>query len=232
MAVIDIYCDESRQENLTSKTKEAGSITLIGGLWIREEDRARLKAEIKRIRVKHNAYNELKWTAISPSNQELYIDLVRLFFRENFRFRCIVLPADRLEVGIYHEDDNELMFYKFYYLLLHYWIKPLNEYRIFADQKTNRVRRRLISLRDFLRQQNPGASIRFVQALPSKEVDFIQLADVLIGATGSALSQTTHSEAKLAIVAEIEKRISRKVSATPPNESKYNVFCFEAEQSW
>ncbi len=232
MAVIDIYCDESRQENLTSKVKVANSITLIGGLWIREEDRMRLKAEIKRIRGKHKAYNELKWTAISLSSQQLYIDLVRLFFRENFRFRCIVLPADQLDVSAFHEDDNELMFYKFYYLLLRDTIKDLNDYRIFTDMKTNRVRNRLKSLRDYLQKRNPWACIRFVQALPSREVDFIQLADILLGATGASLIGNTTSEAKHAVVKEIERMLGRNLAPTQTSELKFNVFRFEPAREW
>jgi hypothetical protein len=61
---------------------------------------------------------EFKWKTVSPSRQEFYCALVRLFFEQDMLFRCIVLPASRVDCETVREGDEELMFYKFYYQLL------------------------------------------------------------------------------------------------------------------
>jgi Cdc6-like AAA superfamily ATPase len=101
------------------------------------------KNELKIIRKTHNIFLEFKWKKVVSGKIKFYTDIIDFFFRNDIRFRCILLPTNDLDVIKFHESDNELMFYKFYYQLLHHWILDFNEYMIFLDLKTNRLKNRI-----------------------------------------------------------------------------------------
>jgi hypothetical protein len=71
-----------------------------------------------------------------------------------------VLPANQLDAIRFHHGDNELMFYKFYYQLLHNWILDFNTYRVFTDLRTNRVKQRLERLRQIAFFESAGRKAR------------------------------------------------------------------------
>jgi hypothetical protein len=228
----EIYCDESRQDYFWSGVRGGERYVLIGGLWIEACERQDHKERIKHLRDMHGVQGEFKWNRVAPSRQEFYLALVRLFFRESMRFRCIVLPAHQLDCVRFHDSDSELMFYKFYYQLLHHWILDFNSYRIFVDLKSNRVGSRIRTLERVLRNTNLTAEIRSVQALPSSQLDLLQLADVLIGAVGASFHRETTSNAKRAVMDEIEAHLGHPIGATALREPKFNVFRFRPGGGW
>jgi len=227
----EVYCDESRQELFRDPDPAHGEYALIGGLWIEARLRPEYKARIRELRETHNVLREFKWKNVSPSRHEFYLALVRLFFHEDMRFRCILLPAPQLDCEAFHEGDDELMFYKFYYQLLTHWITAPDNYRIFVDLKTNRVHSRVGTLQRVLRNDNPASEIS-VQALPSRELDLLQLADVLLGAAGYGMHKLDTSAAKLAVVQEIEKHLRHPIAPTSRAVKKFNVFVFRPGVSW
>lgn len=230
----EIYCDESQQDLFTGKVNQRQDRRIVlGGLWIKADLRTRLKDEIKKLRTKHDLLGEFKWIRVSPSRQDFYSDLVDLFFStESARFRALVLPADQLDAVQFHGGDAELMFYKFYYQLLHHWILDSNTYRVFVDTKTNRVGGRLKRLHEVLTSANWLSIIEQVQALPSKKVDLLQLADVLIGAVSYRLHERQSSAAKIAVVERVERHIGHRISCTSYGEKKLNVFCWNSGGGW
>lgn len=222
----EVYCDESGQQFLTTQGSRFDKYVLIGGLWIEASHHEKHKSKIKRLREIHRVHGEFKWNRVSPSRQEFYRDLVELFFAEPMSFRCLVLPAEQLDATRFHEADEELMFYKFYYQLLHHWISDFNRYCIFVDLKTNRVQSRIRTLEKVLQNANPRAEILSVQALPSRELDLLQLTDVLLGAVSSRFHARTTSTAKLAVVEAVEAHLRHPIRPTTRRASKFNVFCF------
>jgi hypothetical protein len=228
----EVYCDESRQEYFRNPAGDGDRYVLIGSLWIEADERQDHKAKIKNLREIHNVWGEFKWNRVSPSRQQFYLALVHLFFEEAMRFRCIVLPAHQLDAIQFHHADNELMFYKFYYQLLHHWILDFNSYRIFVDLKTNRLHNRIRTLERVLRNANLTSEIVAVQALPSRQVDLLQLTDVLIGAVGYRFHRETTSAAKLAVVNEIETCLRHPIQPTSRREQKFNVFRFRPGGGW
>jgi len=227
----EIYCDESRQENF-SRRDVPDHFVLIGGIWLPTLLRQELKLKIGELRKDHTVYSEFKWNKVSPSREDFYVNLIQLFFREPIRFRCIVLAVDELDAVTFHQNDIELMFYKFYYQLIHHWILGQNSYRVFVDLKTNRVHDRVTSLHQCLSRSNLNSDIHSVQALPSHELDILQLTDVLIGAVGYRFHGEQKSRAKLAVCEEIEKHIGSRISHTPRGEEKFNIFRFRPHGGW
>jgi hypothetical protein len=221
---VEVYCDESGLERFAAPSGPHDR-ALFGGIWLEARHRRELKAAIRAHREQHRVASEFRWNKVSPSRLEFYLGLVDLFFESSAHFRAIVLPVGQLETGRHHGGDAELMFYKFYYQLLHHWIFPGVRYRIFVDQKTDRVRSRVRELRDILQSANGSSGIDGVQSVSSDEVDILQLADVLTGAVGFKF-QPGRSTAKHAIIQRIERHIGRPIGPTSRDATKFNIFCW------
>ena len=116
---IDVYCDEAYPDLFSSKKPKARYM-VIGSLWLRTEDRISYKNAIHHLRDQYNVGGEFKWTRLSPSRVEFYEALIGWFHEqgENLRFRCIVIDHSQVNLVRFHDSDQELGFYKFYYQLL------------------------------------------------------------------------------------------------------------------
>ena len=138
-----------------------------------------------------------------------------------------------VNLEFYHENDQELGFYKFYYQLLHYWILDFNEYNIFCDYKKNRDRTRLKTLQRCLDSSNLSSDIPVIQSVRSEESVLIQFADVLSGAVAAKFNQVSKTDsAKSIIIKEIENRLNHKILPTGPYEKKFNVFKIDLKGGW
>lgn len=228
--VIDIYCDESRQDLLASKTSisEDNKFCCIGGVMVPADARAEIKAKIKALKEKHGVYGEIKWSTVSPNKLPFYLDLIDAFFdSQDLFFRTVVIDASKVRNNVFNENDQELGYYKFYYQLLHRWALLGNQYRVFTDQKTNRDKKRLQELRRILNTQFPVSdTFESIQAIDSKESLILQMQNILMGAVGYKYNFRGEgsSYAKEQIVAKIESRLGRKIGKTYQSEQKFNVF--------
>ena len=130
----EVYCDENRPDILSSRKSQA-QYMVIGSLWLKADERESFKSEIHALRDKYKIGGEFKWQKISPSRIDFYKELMDWFCnkRDNLRFRCIAVEHDKVDLIHYHENDQELGFYKFYYQMLHHWIMDFNEYAVFCD---------------------------------------------------------------------------------------------------
>lgn len=221
----EVYCDESRPELFVSKEARSG-YSVIGSLWMPASFRETFKKDIRELRAQHQAWGEFKWKKVSPSKLSFYRALVDYFFsREELRFRAIVVDAARLDLDRYHESDAELGFYKFYYQLLIHWFHPAQGYRVFCDDKVNRDRQRLPVLRRVLQNSNPASRVHSLEAVDSNQVVAVQLADIFIGVTQWHFNgRKGTSDAKAALVGDVEAALGRPVRGTWPGEKKFNIF--------
>lgn len=218
-----IYCDESRPE-MIGKINPYDDYSIIGGIWIDEKDVRRFKRHIKKIRVKYNYFAEMKWKNVSPSSLEFYKEIISLFFEQDYiSFRCIVIDAKKVDLESFHNNDQELGFYKFYYQLIYHWLRVNGEYSIFLDYKKNKELNRLQKLKEIL-NISALADVKNLQALNSKDSVFIQMADILIGSVGYKFNQYSSSKAKLSIVNLIEEYLTSEIKETVKGEYKFNVF--------
>ncbi len=230
----EVYCDESNPDVFAS-TRSSARFLVIGSLWLPAKLRDSCKAEIHALRDRHRIGGELKWNKVSPSREAAYCDLVRWFFDQgdDLRFRCITVDREQVDLKLYHQGDQELGFYKFYYQLLHHWILDFNEYSIFTDFKVNRQRDRLAVLRQCLDAANLSSVVRQVQAVRSEESVLIQLADVLTGTVAARLNtKQISSPAKGVVVRELESRIGHRLRPTSRTEQKFNHFQIDLRGGW
>jgi hypothetical protein len=98
--------------------------------------------------------------------------------------------------------------------------------------KTNRVGGRLERLREVLASANRFAFVEQIQALPSNEVDLLQLVDVLIGAVGYRFHSRKGSNAKLRVVNRIEEHLGHPIRKTPRHVEKFNVCLWHPGGGW
>lgn len=231
----EVYCDESRPD-LFASTKPQAQFMVIGGLWLKTDDRSRFKEEIHELRDEYRVGGEFKWQKVSPARLDFYKRLVDWFCSqgEELRFRCIAVDHKQVNLIRYHESDQELGFYKFYYQMLHHWVMDFNAYSVFCDCKEDRDRQRLHVLRRCLDASNLSSQVVRVQAIRSAESVLIQLADVLIGAAAARLNQTlTPASAKNSLVGHLESCLGRpRITHTFKNEQKFNVFVIDLQGGW
>ena len=230
----EVYCDESRPDLLCSN-KPTAEYMVIGGLWLSSESRARCKQDIHALRDKHKIGGEFKWQKVSPSRLDFYRDLADWFIAQGdeLRFRCIAVEHEKVDLLRFHESDQELGFYKFYYQMLHHWILDFNEYSIFCDFKSNRVGNRLSELARCLSYSNLTSDIVNVQATRSKESVLIQAADVLTGIAAAQLNNKLKAgSAKWELVTHFEQALGGQIKATYRTENKFNVFVIDLTGGW
>lgn len=231
---IDVYCDEAYPD-LFSSTKPQAKFMILGSLWLQTDSREGYKQAIHDLRDRYLIGGEFKWRKVTPSKIDFYKSLISWFYdqKDNLRFRCIAIDYSQVDLMKFHDNDQELGFYKFYYQMIHHWIHDFNEYAMFCDFKSNRRRDRLNVLQQCLAHSNLSATIKIVQAVRSKESVLIQLTDLLIGIVSARLNQGTNtSPAKLELLRHLETLLGRKISSTPLNEKKFNVFKINLNGGW
>lgn len=231
---IDVYCDEAYPELLSSTARQAKYL-LIGSLWLKHEDRDQYKMAIHQLKDRHKIGGEFKWNKVSPSKLSFYQDLLHWFVaqEDNLRFRCIAIDSTQVNLLKYHQNDQELGFYKFYYQVIHHWIHDCNEYQIFCDFKMNRRRDRLHVLKRCLDNANLSATIIAAQAVRSEESVLIQLSDLLVGIAAAKLNKKmTAGSAKAHLVKLLEQLLDRAITPTSLCEKKYNLFKINFRGVW
>jgi len=231
---IDVYCDEAYPD-LFSSTRPQAKFMILGSLWLQTDSREGYKQAIHDLRDRYLIGGEFKWRKVTPSKIDFYKSLISWFYdqKDNLRFRCIAIDYSQVDLMKFHDNDQELGFYKFYYQMIHHWIHDFNEYAMFCDFKSNRRRDRLNVLQQCLAHSNLSATIKIVQAVRSKESVLIQLTDLLIGIVSARLNQGTNtSTAKLELLKHLETLLGRKISSTPLNEKKINVFKINLNGGW
>lgn len=230
----EVYCDESRPD-LFATRRSSSRYLVIGSLWLPSDRREGFKADLHRLRNEFHVGGEFKWSKVSPSRLEFYQRLTNWFFDQGdtLRFRCIAVDRAQVDLRLYHDNDQELGFYKFYYQLLHHWILDFNEYSVFVDFKLNRRRDRLHVLHRCLAASNLSSRVGSVQPVRSEESVLIQLADVFTGAVARRLNGSEGtSRAKHSLLNSIESGLGHRIQATSRSENKFNIFVIDLRGGW
>lgn len=204
---------------------------LIGGLWVPWDSESSVRNMFHEVRQKHALKAEMKWTKVSNFMLPAYQDYVDTFFAfEELSFKCILIDTQLVDYRTFHKNDAELGFYKFYFQLISRTLMPQNQYWLYMDERSNRKRNRLSTLEIIVNRwckRNHGVEpLRTIEARQSHHEDFIQLADVLLGAISYAWHERKESKAKLALQAHIAQRIGWPTLrlATQSSSPKINIW--------
>jgi hypothetical protein len=220
-----IYCDES-----CHLQHDSHDFMVLGALWCPEETVNDVSKKIADIQVSHKKNSEVKWQKLSTAQFEFYRDLVDLFFaHQGLNFRAlIVTEKSKLDHDAFNQGSHDNFYYKMYYQLLSFLIKPGDQYRIFLDKKDTQSRRKVSDLTTYLRNKAhdfDGNTIKNIQSVHSNEVRLLQLCDVLLGAVAYANEGKFSSEGKSKIAKLMMTKSGCSLTQTTWNP-KVNIFRF------
>ena len=228
----NIYCDEScHLENDHQK------VMTLGAVWCATEKAREISIRIREKRVQHGlkANFEIKWTKVSPAKEDFYMDIIDYFFDDDdLHFRGLVVPdKSKLQHEIFSQTHDE-WYYKMYFDMLKVIFSPDARYHVYLDIKDTRSALKIKKLHevlcnnmyDFQRQ-----IIGRVQTVHSKEIELLQLADLMIGAIAYVNREMATSDAKLSLVERIRKRSHYTLTKTTLLlEKKMNLFRWHATE--
>jgi len=227
----NIYCDESRVEN-----RDAGKM-VIGSIIIPRYKKKELSKQIQQIFDKHSFRGELKWVKTSDRFINFYYDILDCFLSSpDMQYRCIVVDKTRLNYSAYHNDDEELAFFKFYYFMLRQKLFDFNRYYIILDKKPTRDKNRARALHAYLKSyillHRESCAVAHLQAYHSHENIFLQIADYMTGLIAYDVNGGSKS-VKREVVRHLKSRLGRKdfLHSTLLAEEKFNIFVWKGKNA-
>ncbi|MDH0658274.1 DUF3800 domain-containing protein [Empedobacter sp. GD03865] len=242
---INIYCDESCH---LQNDKEP--VMVIGAVYCPIEKKEEIFERLYSFKLKHNlipknkkndndnrTYYELKWNKVSKSKIEYYKDVINYFFDDDdLQFRVLVVSnksAIDYEKFIHTHDT---FYYKMYFGMLKAILNPENSHHIYIDIKDTRSKEKVHKLEQVLRNDKYDYSkeiIKKVQQVRSHEVEILQLADLLVGATAYVNRELSNSKAKNELINLIKHRSKYSLTkSTLLKERKFNVFIWKPQKPY
>ncbi|MDB2385156.1 DUF3800 domain-containing protein [Polaribacter sp.] len=227
---IHIYCDES--SHLENDNSE---IMGLGALTCPSDKKDVVFQRIREFKVEHGLKKdfEIKWSKISPSKVEFYIDIINYFFDlEYLGFRSVIINKKELDHSINNSSHDEF-YYKMNFLLIRELLVPSKRYRIFLDKKDTRGRKKIEKLHKYLcsnQYDYKKEVVKSVQEVVSDQIELVQLCDLLLGAVSYANRGLESSSAKLRVINKIKKRSGYSLTKnTLPSEIKMNTLIWRGK---
>lgn len=222
---ISIYCDESSHlENDQNK------IMGLGALSCPTEKKDEIFNRIRDFKLKHGLGKdfEIKWTKVSKTKLNFYIDLVDFFFDiEDLKFRSLIIDKSTLDHSL-NDFSHDEFHYKMNFILIKQLLEPSNKYKIYLDKKATNGKRKIEKLHAYLCNDQYDFKkeiVLSVQEVVSDQIELVQLCDLLLGAVCYANRGLDTSSSKIAVVKRIQKRSGYSLTkSTFPSETKMNMF--------
>ena len=230
--LISIYCDES-----CHLEHDHQPVMLFGAVWCPQEETRRHIEALRALKERHQARGELKWTKVSRSREDFFLEAVDFFFSSvQLNFRCVVVENKaKLDHGYYNQGSHDSFYYKMYYYLLRHIISGKYQYDIYLDIKDTRSQIKIDHLKEVLSNNLLDFErkvIRRMQHVRSRETELMQMADFLMGAIAYKHRSLTSNETKLKLINRICQLSGRSLlTSTPPWEEKFNLFVFSPREA-
>lgn len=230
MQTYNIYCDEScHLENDHQK------VMVLGAVWCPVEKTREISTRIREIKRKHtlSPQFEIKWTKVSPSKIQFYLDIIDYFFdNDDLHFRALIVPD---KSALRHSEFNQVhddFYYKMYFDMLKIIISPDASYHIYIDIKDTKSAKKAKKLHDVLCNNQYDFSrtiIKRLQTVRSNEIELMQLSDLLIGIISYSNRGLSSSLAKNTLVERFRSRSGYRLThSTLYREEKVNLFHWKA----
>jgi hypothetical protein len=226
----NIYCDESSVEN-------PSKYFVIGAIFIPRDQKDVISQQIKDLKQECLFKREIKWKKVTDRFVFFYQKIIDYFASNiDLEFKCIVVDKKKVDLR-FHGNDNELMFYKFYYQLLRHKFRNNSQYYIFTDIKTRSFKPRFKQLREFLirfsQEKNINVNIKHMQEYNSEEIILLQLSDFLTGLAAFANNNKLRNSAKGKLINYLETKLGVNLQkGTGLYFEKFNIFKWEPHQNY
>jgi len=170
---------------------------MFGGIIVLRTNLPLVQTAIQNWRDERRIYAELKWTKVSKGKLEDYkalVDVCVLLADEKIiSFKSVVFDTSPIAYKKHHDDKDLGWFYKLMCEFLRhkfgkYAVSDEDRLLVFLDERSSRYS--LLDLKTVLNQeirQHYGRTIdvvRNIEPISSHKSDFLQLADILMGAIG------------------------------------------------
>ncbi|MFA4828019.1 MAG: DUF3800 domain-containing protein [Thermodesulfovibrionales bacterium] len=231
--IFNIYCDESCYlEN------DGQKVMVLGAIWCLKDKAQEISRRIREKKKEHGLTQEfeIKWTKVSPSKRDFYLDVVDYFFDDDdLHFRALIVPdKSKLKHSEFSQTHDD-WYYKMYFDMLKVIISPDYRYRVYLDIKDTRGNRKVQKLHEVLSNEKydfKRSIIEFMQLVHSHDIQILQLADLLIGAISYLNRGLSGNEAKEALIARMKERSGYSLTQTTLyRENKMNLFRWQASEN-
>lgn len=231
--IYNIYCDESCYlENDNQKAM------VLGCVWCLLDKTKTVSNRIREIKVKHNLNKkfEIKWTKVSESKIDFYLDLVDYFFdTDDLHFRCLVIPDKNLLNHEKFKQTHNEWYYKMYFALLKVILHPNDKYRIYLDVKDTKGSQKIQELQKILCNNLYDFSTQVIERMSlirSNDSEILQISDLLQGAMSYLHRDLTSNKGKLKLIERIQQRSKYGLKkSTLYKEEKFNILIWEANDA-
>lgn len=230
-----IYCDES-----CHLQNDRSSVMVLGAMYCPKEKKQPIYSDIRSIKKKYglSTYFEIKWTKVSESKIDFYLDLLDYFWNnDDLHYRGIVATGkDRLDHEKFNEGDYDLWYYKMYFRMLDPIICQEDEYHILLDIKDTKGGKRIQKLKEVLCNNIYDFNekvIKHIGQINSRESEILQLADLFNGALAyhyrKLEKNVASNNGKVAFIEKLQSKqnIDRKTSR---QASKFNLFVWSPQR--
>ena len=227
-----IYSDES-----CHLQHDDSNVMILGAMYCPAEKKKEIFQAIRDIKEKHGVSSrfEIKWTKVSESKIDFYLDLIEFFWDNPALFyRGLVCQnKEKLDHDKFNDGDYDLWYYKMYFLMLEPIIHPYNEYQILIDIKDTRGGKRIAKLHDVLCNNQYDFKkdvIKQIAQINSKDSEILQLADLFNGALSfhhRHLDEEPFSNVgKKMLIDALRKKCNMDVR-TDRDAKKFNLFLWK-----
>lgn len=232
MTNFNVYCDETcHLEN------DHQLIMGFGAIIIPKSKVATFSHKIKQLKIKHGLgeFYEFKWTKVSPSKLNFYIELIDFFLdTKEIEFRGLIIPdKSKLDHAAFN-DTHDNFYYKMYYSLIKVLLEPKNTFNIYLDVKDTRSSQKIKKLHEVLQSSQADfdrSIVSKVQSMHSYESQIMQLCDVMLGVVAAANKGAPSSAAKLELVNHLRNKTGYSLTkSTLLKEKKLNIFIWKRRE--
>ncbi len=230
--VINVYCDES-----CHLEHDRQSAMVLGAIWCPYDLTKSISKELKNLKEKHglSRWCETKWVKVSNSKLDYYKDVINFFFdNKDLHFRSVVIPDKSVLNHDFYSHDHDTWYYKMWFILLRQVLDPTLQYRIYIDIKDTRSQEKTQTLREVLCNAQYDFNYELVeriQQVHSREIEMMQIVDLLIGALSYLHRGLSSSESKLQLIDLINQRSGHDLlKNTLPREDKFNILVWRPKE--
>ncbi|MGE5593978.1 MAG: DUF3800 domain-containing protein [Betaproteobacteria bacterium] len=197
----NLYCDETHIH--------AGSTFFLGAIRCSPTRAGILEAALQSVRLRYSLSGEMKWTKVSRSMLQVYMDFVDVFLSDPYS-SFHLMEVYRGPAWKSFGPNEAIRFFKTYYVFLRTIMSLHSRYTVYVDDKPgkpyrwNQVKYAInrAVLRDHCIEK---AQVKQLIPTDSKRSDLIQVVDVILGATVARPG----AEAKLKLASYVAERLAQ-----------------------
>lgn len=233
--IYNVYCDES-----CHLQKDNSPVMVLGAMYAPKEKKGQIYTDIRAIKERHglNSRFEIKWTKVSGSKIDFYLDILDYFWKnDDLHYRGLVATGKNdLDHQKFNDGDYDLWYYKMYFCMIDPIICQKDEYYILLDIKDTRGGKRVQKLKEVLCNNIydfNGEVIKYIGQINSCDSEILQLADLFNGALAyhyRGLEKAGDSNyGKITFIQKLSARqnIDRMTSR---QASKFNLFVWRPQR--